>query len=56
VFQVHFLRIFPEHFKNHKKGGVKIAKTEYAVIVYDKLESKSNEFEEEMVQNQRKNV
>jgi hypothetical protein len=40
-----------------KKEGVKFSKTEYAVFVYYKLESKfkkSNKFEEVMVQNQKK--
>jgi hypothetical protein len=40
-----------------KKEGVKISKSEYAVFVYYKLESKykkSSKFEEVMAQNQKK--
>jgi hypothetical protein len=40
-----------------KKEGVKISKTEYAVFVYYKLESKykkSSKFEKVMIQNQQK--
>jgi hypothetical protein len=58
-YHVHFFRFFFEHLKSHKKGGVEISKTEYAVFVYYKLESiykTSSKFEEVMVQNQKKNV
>jgi hypothetical protein len=35
---VHFLRFLFEHLKSHKKGGVKISKTEYAVFVQYEVE------------------
>jgi hypothetical protein len=46
-------------WSDFQKKGVKISKTEYAVFVYYKLESKykkSSKFEEVMVQNQKKSV